>query len=64
MLLFEEVGGIITDVDGRKIDLSAGRRLQQNFGFVAAPPQLHAKVLKTVQDTLKEQGKGHLLADV
>lgn len=61
MLLFEEVGGHITDVHGKEIDLSAGRELEANFGFVAAPRSLHPLVLRTVQETLREQGKEHLL---
>ncbi|KAI0602950.1 hypothetical protein F4775DRAFT_598125 [Biscogniauxia sp. FL1348] len=62
MLLFEEAGGKITDVDGRDIDLAAGRTMTANHGFVAAPRALHAAVLRTVQEVLREQGLGHLLA--
>jgi len=61
MLLFEEVGGKITDVDGKEIDLAAGRKMVANFGFVAAPEHLHAKVLETVRQVLVDSGKGHLL---
>ncbi|KAI1115113.1 carbohydrate phosphatase [Nemania sp. NC0429] len=61
MLLFEEVGGKITDVDGRDIDLSAGRKLTGNYGFVAAPKSLHREVLEAVHDVMREQGKEHLL---
>ncbi|EGS24054.1 uncharacterized protein CTHT_0007660 [Thermochaetoides thermophila DSM 1495] len=62
MLLFEEVGGMITDVHGRQIDLTSGRKLQANFGFVAAPKHLHQLVLKAVHDTLKANGREELLA--
>ncbi|KAI0392920.1 carbohydrate phosphatase [Xylariaceae sp. FL0594] len=62
MLLFEELGGKITDIDGKDIDLTAGRKLVTNHGFVAAPRDVHTHVLKTVQDVLREQGKSHLLA--
>ena len=62
MLLFEEVGGKITDVDGKEIDLSAGRKMTANYGWVAAPRHLHGAVLQAVQDTLKEQGRDDLLA--
>lgn len=61
MLLFEEVGGKITDINGKPIDLGVGRKMSANFGFVAAPKALHATVLETVQQVLREQGKGHLL---
>ncbi|KAI0846029.1 carbohydrate phosphatase [Daldinia vernicosa] len=61
MLLFEEVGGKITDIDGKPIDLGVGRKMSANHGFVAAPKALHATVLDTVQKVIREQGKGHLL---
>lgn len=62
MLLFEEVGGRITDVDGKPINLLAGRKLKGNFGFVAAPADVHDTVLAAVRDVLQEQGRGDLLA--
>lgn len=61
MLLFEEVGGVVTDVHGRRIDLSSGRKLGANFGFVAAPRHLHHLVLETVRDVLRAHGKEELL---
>ncbi|KAL7895518.1 hypothetical protein HDV63DRAFT_105059 [Trichoderma sp. SZMC 28014] len=61
MLLFEEAGGKITDVHGKDIDFSAGRKLSNNFGFVAAPAASHAEVLAVVQDVLKEQGRDEFL---
>ncbi|KAK4038907.1 hypothetical protein C8A01DRAFT_37159 [Parachaetomium inaequale] len=61
MLLFEEVGGMITDVHGKEIDLTAGRKLEANFGFVAAPKSLHHIVLRAVHDTLRSSGKEELL---
>lgn len=54
MLLFEEVGGKVTDVDGCEISLVAGRKMVANYGFVAAPAQLHGKVLGAVNDILAE----------
>lgn len=61
MLLFEEVGGKITDVDGKPLDLLAGRILKNNFGFVAAPADGHATVLKAVHDVLRAQARADLL---
>ncbi|TPX18759.1 uncharacterized protein E0L32_002616 [Thyridium curvatum] len=52
LLLFQEVGGKVTDVQGRDINLGAGRKLTDNYGFVAAPAPLHATVLAAVQDSL------------
>ncbi|CAK7242305.1 MAG: hypothetical protein STHCBS139747_003792 [Sporothrix thermara] len=64
MLLFAETGGVVTDVDGRPIDLLAGRHLTNNFGFVAAPTaESHAVVLRAVHDVLRAQGKLDLLGD-
>ncbi|KAI1823534.1 carbohydrate phosphatase [Xylaria intraflava] len=62
MLLFEELGGKITDIDGKDINLSAGRLMTDNHGFVAAPKDIHHMVLTMVHDVLHEQGKAHLLA--
>lgn len=62
MLLFEEVGGRITDVHGKPIDLTAGRKLSANFGFVAAPERLHGRILETVHEVLRQQGHDEMLA--
>ncbi|KAG5952423.1 hypothetical protein E4U53_000905 [Claviceps sorghi] len=61
MLLFQETGGKITDVAGRDIDLTAGRTLSANFGFVAAPPHLHDRVLHVVREVLREHGHEEML---
>ncbi|KAI1851535.1 hypothetical protein JX265_012383 [Neoarthrinium moseri] len=61
MLLFEEVGGKVTDVHGKAIDLTIGRKMTANYGFIAAPKNVHDVVLKTVHDVLKEQGRGDVL---
>lgn len=55
MLLFEEVGGKITDVDGKDINWIADRKMVANYGIVAAPSNLHERVLATLQDVLREQ---------
>lgn len=55
MLLFEEVGGRISDVDGEAISMVAGRKMIANYGIVAAPAALHAKVLETVRDVLGKE---------
>lgn len=56
MLLFEESGGVISDVDGKPINLAAGRLLNRNYGFVAAPANWHSRVLAAVRDALREDG--------
>lgn len=55
MLLFEEVGGRVSDVDGRPIDLTADRKMIANYGIVAAPEDLHGNLLATVQKVLAEE---------
>ncbi|PHH73547.1 hypothetical protein CDD82_5389 [Ophiocordyceps australis] len=62
MLLFEEAGGVVTDVCGRPIDLTSGRKLEANFGFVAAPKALHGRVLDAVHHVLRQKGQGALLS--
>ncbi|KKY29490.1 putative 3bisphosphate nucleotidase [Diaporthe ampelina] len=62
MLLFEEVGGKVTDVDGKDINWSAGRQMVGNYGIVAAPGNLHGHVLATVRGALKELKPELLLA--
>ncbi|KAK0651066.1 hypothetical protein B0T16DRAFT_403108 [Cercophora newfieldiana] len=52
MLLFEEVGGVITDLDGKAIDFSTGRLLNANKGFVAAPSWAHKDVLEAVRKVI------------
>lgn len=54
MLLFEEVGGKITDVDGKDINWTAGRQMVANYGIVAAPGNLHGRVLGAVRRALQE----------
>lgn len=39
ILLFEEVGGKVTDIFGRDIDMGVGRKLSGNHGFVSAPKE-------------------------
>ncbi|KAK4198651.1 hypothetical protein QBC40DRAFT_283294 [Triangularia verruculosa] len=56
MMLFREVGGKITDVDGKSIDLSQGRLLNQNFGFLAAPERVHGAVLEAVNEAMEQKG--------
>ncbi len=61
MLLYEETGGKVTDVHGKPIDLSIGRKISGNFGFVAAPPSIHDEVLGHVQAALREGGHESML---
>lgn len=51
-LIYEEVGGKVTDIHGKDIDFGAGRRCYNNFGNIAAPPKLHDQVLHVVESLL------------
>jgi 3'(2'), 5'-bisphosphate nucleotidase len=53
ILVFQECGGKVTDIQGREMDFTTGRDLTNNVGIVAAPAYAHAKVLKAVQEELK-----------
>lgn len=48
-LLVEEAGGRVTDLDGKPLDFSAGRRLERNRGVVATNGLLHAAVLEALR---------------
>lgn len=53
-LIFTEVGGKITDLDGKKIDFGAGRKLGNNWGIIAAREGIHSIILKVANETIKE----------
>jgi 3'(2'), 5'-bisphosphate nucleotidase len=48
LLIVEEAGGIVSDVDGRPLDLTTGRRMIANRGVVATPAIIHDAVLSAV----------------
>jgi 3'(2'), 5'-bisphosphate nucleotidase len=56
-LIFREIGGKITRLDGKEIDFG-GRTLDVDLGMVAAKEGVHAGILEVVAEVLKEdQGK-------
>ena len=55
-LVVREAGGIVTDVDGKRLDFSCGRLLSRNRGVIASNGRIHAQVLEAVQRVL-QQGK-------
>lgn len=63
MLLFEEVGGRVTDVNGRDIDFGSGRLMERNFGFVASLGAVHGEVLEKVREVMREWGRGDVLEE-
>ncbi len=51
VLLLEEAGGRVTDLDGRPLDFTKGRALEGNRGIVASNGRLHAAVLDAIRRT-------------
>lgn len=51
-LIVREAGGQVTDVSGKRLNFSLGRTLLENKGVVATPANVHAEVLKAVQEVL------------
>jgi 3'-phosphoadenosine 5'-phosphosulfate (PAPS) 3'-phosphatase/SHS2 domain-containing protein len=47
-LIVEEAGGRLTDLDGRPLDFTAGRRLTRNTGIIATNGLLHDAALAAV----------------
>jgi 3'(2'), 5'-bisphosphate nucleotidase len=54
-LLVEEAGGRVTDLDGRPLDFTTGRRLLQNTGLLASNGLLHEVVLDIVRGATPAQ---------
>jgi 3'(2'), 5'-bisphosphate nucleotidase len=46
-----EAGGTITDTDGKPLDFSTGRRLNNNRGIFATNGQIHEEALKILQQS-------------
>jgi 3'(2'), 5'-bisphosphate nucleotidase len=44
---------MVTDLQGRWLDFSAGRRLERNRGVVATNGRLHSQVLQAVEQVLE-----------
>ncbi|MBI4816686.1 MAG: 3'(2'),5'-bisphosphate nucleotidase [Deltaproteobacteria bacterium] len=51
-IVIEEAGGKLTDVRGRPLDFSVGRKLTNNSGVVATNGALHERVLEAVASVL------------
>lgn len=49
MLLAEEVGCLVTDLEGNPVDLTLGRRLAGCYGMVVAPASIHAQLVKAIR---------------
>jgi len=47
-IIVNEAGGRVTDIHGKPLDFSSGRKLQSNKGVVATNGKLHEKVLNAI----------------
>ncbi len=54
-IIVEEAGGVVSDVDGSKLDWAAGRRLAHNRGVIAAPAAIHGAVVSAARHVLGDQ---------
>ncbi|MEM8874325.1 MAG: inositol monophosphatase family protein [Planctomycetota bacterium] len=52
LICVECAGGRVTDVDGKPLDFSRGRKLEDNRGVVATSGRFHDAVLSAVSDVL------------
>lgn len=50
MIVVEEAGGVVTDVDGRVLDFSQGERLTNSCGVLATNGILHPKLLECIRE--------------
>jgi len=51
-LIVREAGGMVTDIEGNRLNFKLGRTLKENKGVIAAPKNLHGKVIEAVKDVL------------
>ena len=49
LIVVEEAGGVVTDVDGRALDFSQGRRMTVNRGILATNGKLHPQLLECIR---------------
>ena len=49
VIVVEEAGGTVTDIDGSPLDFTHGRKLEQNRGVVVSNGVLHAELLEAIR---------------
>ena len=54
MIVVEEAGGVVSDVEGKPLDFTHGRALEANRGVIATCGAIHAKVVEAVGAVLVE----------
>jgi 3'(2'), 5'-bisphosphate nucleotidase len=48
-IIVEEAGGLVTDLDGKKLDFGQGQTLKKNRGICASNGQLHDQILEALR---------------
>ena len=49
LIVVEEAGGVVTDIDGRSLDFSQGTRMTTNRGILATNGDLHPQLLECIR---------------
>ena len=57
IIVVEEAGGVVTDVDGRALDFSQGKRLTHNRGILATNGKLHPRLLECIREWTAKNGE-------
>ena len=52
MICVERAGGTVTDITGKPLDFSLGRKLEKNRGIIATNGRFHDQVVVAVQEVL------------
>ena len=57
IIVVEEAGGMVTDVDGQALDFSQGKRLTHNRGILATNGKLHPRLLECIREWTAKNGE-------
>lgn len=57
VVLVQEAGGNVTDVNGKELDFSLGRTLKANAGIVVSHKDVFEQVIGAVIEARKDAGK-------
>lgn len=52
-LIFTELGGKVTDLDGRAVDFGAGRDLNRNRGLIVAREGIHQSLFTVMNQIIE-----------
>ena len=57
IIVVEEAGGVVTDLDGQALDFSQGKKLTNNCGILATNGKLHPQLLKCLREWTEKKGE-------